>query len=439
MKVLIWGLGYVGTVSAACLAELGHDVIGIEPNQTKVDALNAGTSAIREPGLSELVKKSVAEGRLRATRDGMSAVSGADISLICVGTPTAAEGSPALDYVQNVACDIGRGLKGADNYHVVVVRSTVFPGTVRKVVLPLLEQNSGRHAGKDFGLAVNPEFMREASSIEDFHNPPYTIVGELDGPSGDRIEALYDGVKAQLYRVTLEEAELVKITNNAFHALKAGFANEIGRICDAIGVDSHTVMRLVCADTKLNISPAYLKPGFAFGGSCLPKDVRALSFHARRLAVQVPMLDAIMPSNRLQVEAARIKIHEMRAQRVAVLGLSFKPGTDDLRESAVIPLIRDLWQDGVDVRIHDPDVEPKSMLGSNLEYLERQLPQIHRILCHDLHEALADCEAVVVSQNRTSFVEGIQALNGRAIVLDLVRLNKGPLLPGVPRYKGISW
>jgi GDP-mannose 6-dehydrogenase len=290
-----------------------------------------------------------------------------------------------------------------------------------------------------FGLASNPEFMREATAIDDFYKPPYTVIGEFDAPSGDCVEALYKGLSAETYRVSLEEAELLKFANNAFHALKAGFANEIGRICGAIGVDSHAVMKLVCADSKLNISSAYMKPGFAFGGSCLPKDLRAATYHARRLGLQVPILDSILHSNRLQIETARVKIHELGARQVAILGLSFKPGTDDLRESAVIPLIRDLWQDGVNVRVYDPDVDPEKMLGSNLDYLERQLPQIHRILGRDLDEILATSEAVIVSQKRAEFVVALQAMNSKAAVLDLVRLDNERTLPGVNRYQGISW
>jgi GDP-mannose 6-dehydrogenase len=439
MRVVIWGLGYVGTVSAACLANLGHEVVGVETNPTKVEALNNGECAIREPGLDELVRQGIASGRLRAVHDGSSWISRSDMSLICVGTPSAAEGNPALNYVRNVAAEIGSGLRKADNYHVVVIRSTVFPGTIRNIVSQIVEEHSGKKAGTDFGLASNPEFMREASAIDDFNAPPYTVIGELDRRSGDCVEALYKGVKAETFRVSLEEAEFLKFANNAFHALKAGFANEIGRISSAIGVDSHTVMRLVCADSKLNLSPAYLRPGFAFGGSCLPKDLRAATYHARRLGVQVPILDSILPSNLLQIEAARVKIHEIGARQVAILGLSFKPGTDDLRESAVIPLIRDLWQDGVNVRVYDPDVDPKKMLGSNLEYLERQLPQIHKILFEKLTDVLSDSDAVVVSQKRPEFLNALQAINGRAAVLDLVRLSSERSISSVSRYHGLSW
>ncbi len=439
MRVIVWGLGYVGTVSAACLAQLGHEVVGVEPNPAKVDAINSGHSAIKEPNLDRMVGEGVATGRLRATPDGVPVISSADISLICVGTPSAADGSSNLAYIHNVAIEIGRGLKQGDRYHVVVVRSTLFPGTTRNLLRQLLEEHSGRQAGPDFGLASNPEFMRETSAISDFFMPPYTVIGEFDPRSGDRLQELYKDIKAPIYRVALEEAELLKMANNAFHAVKVGFANEIGRVCARLGVDSHAVMRLVCADTKLNISPAYLRPGFAIGGSCLPKDLRSLTVNSRRLGVELPILEAILPSNRLQIEEARLKVHELNVKRIAVLGLSFKAGTDDLRESPVVELIRSLWQDGIDTLVCDPDINLQTMLGSNREYLERQLPQIKDILRSQIAETLQECQAVVVNQNRPEFTTAVQALDGRVAVIDLVRLGGDRSLPGVSRYEGISW
>src|SRR4051812_46122349 len=242
MRVLIWGLGYVGMVSAACLAQLGHEVVGVEPNLTKVQALNAGHSAVKEPGLELLVRQMVEANRLRATTEGRSLVSWADLSLICVGTPSAIDGSPMLDYVRNVAVDIGLGLRQTRSYHVVVLRSTVFPGTARDTLCTLLETHSSRQVGRDFGLATNPEFLRETSAIDDFHAPPYIVIGEFDSRSGDQLESLYQKVQSPRYRVALEEAELLKLVNNAFHALKIGFANEIGRLCDPLQIDSHTIM-----------------------------------------------------------------------------------------------------------------------------------------------------------------------------------------------------
>lgn len=439
MRILVWGMGYVGTVSAACFARLGHDVIGIEPNAAKVASLNAGRSPIKEPGLDELVGEMMDAGRLRAAQQGTGEVADADISLICVGTPSAADGSPVMTYVDNVSENIGVGLKEADGYHVVVLRSTVFPGTTRERMLPIIEKHSGKKAGVDFGLVMNPEFLREASALADFDDPPYTVIGEYDERAGDQVERLYEDVDAPIFRVALEEAELLKLVNNAFHALKVGFANEIGRVSERLDIDSHTVMQMVCADTKLNLSPAYLKPGFAFGGSCLPKDLRSLSFHGRQLGVHLPIVDAVLPSNERQIESARQKIHALGAKRVAVLGLSFKAGTDDLRESPILALIRDLWQDGLDVVVHDPYVVPEEMLGSNRDYLERQLPQIDKILRFSLEEALDGSEVVVVSQKRPEFVTALQHLNGQAMVLDLVRLGEDPGVLGLSRYEGLSW
>lgn len=439
MRIIVWGMGYVGTVSAACLAQLGHDVIGVEPHQAKVDAINSGRSPIREPNLDKLVSQGVASGRLRATHDGVPVIPTADISLICVGTPSAADGGQNLTYLRNVATEIGRGLTKGKGYHVVVVRSTLFPGTTRTTLLQLLEEHSGRRAGADFGIACNPEFMRETSAINDFFKPPYTVIGELDVRSGDRVKEAYQGIEAPVFRVALEEAEVLKMTNNAFHAVKVGFANEIGRVCARLGIDSHVVMGMVCADTKLNISAAYLKPGFAIGGSCLPKDLRSLTLTARRLGAELPILEGILPSNRLQIEEARIKVHELNVKRIGVLGLSFKAGTDDLRESPVVDLIRSLWQDGIDTLVCDPDIDLNTMLGSNREYLERQLPQIKDILRSDIKDTLLQCQAVVVNQNRPEFTSALQGLDGRVAVIDLVRLNETRSLPGISKYRGISW
>jgi GDP-mannose 6-dehydrogenase len=426
LQILVWGLGYVGSVTASCLAHLGYEVVGIEPSLVKVQRVNSGYSPVKEPGVDSMLGSAVAEGRLRAVNDGIPLLPCADISLICVGTPSNADGSLMLDYVRKVAADIGAGLRHSTKYHLVALRSTVFPGTTRNILGKILEEESGRKAGRDFGLAMNPEFMRETNAVEDFRVPPYTAIGELDSRSGDLLEEMYKPIQSPVYRVSLEEAEILKLCNNAFHALKIGFANEIGRLCDRLSIDSHSVMQLICADKKLNISPAYLKPGFAFGGSCLPKDVRSLIFHARGLGVEIPILDGILPSNRLQIDAARLKILQNGAQRVGVLGLSFKPNTDDLRESPIIQLIRDLWQDGLDVLVHDPDVKPEEMLGSNREYLERQLPQIHQILRSNLRDVLENSQLLVVSQRRPEFITKLKALNGHVTIIDLVRMTEHP-------------
>jgi len=439
MRVIVWGLGYVGTVSAACLAELGHEVIAIEPNLFKVEMLKAGQSPVKEPGLDRLVSEHVASGRLRAASHGVSQVGWADLSLICVGTPSDADGSLMLSHLNNVAVDIGNGLRKSNGYHVVALRSTVFPGTARNFLGKLLQEQSQREMGKDFGLVMNPEFMRETNAVDDFYKPSYTVVGELDVRSGDIIEELYRPIESTVYRVSLEEAEILKLCNNAFHALKIGFANEIGRLCDKVAIDSHVVMRLVCGDNKLNISPAYLKPGFAFGGSCLPKDIRSLTFHARRLGVELPIIDGILPSNRIQMEEARVKILHSGAQRVGILGLSFKPDTDDLRESPMIGLIRELWQDGLNIVVHDPDVCLENMLGSNREYLQRQLPQIHQILRARLEDVIENSDLIVVAQKRPDFTARLQQLDDQITILDLVRMCDNSDQLRRSNYRGISW
>ena len=424
MRVLVWGLGYVGTVSAACLARLGHEVIGVEPNLAKVQTLERGCSPIKEPGLDSLVSQAVAAGSLHSTQNGTPLVTWADVSIICVGTPSVLDGTPVLTHIRDVAREIGEGLKQAERYHVVILRSTVFPGTTRQILLPLLEQYSHRLSGKDFGLAMNPEFMREAPAVADFFSPPYTVVGQLDCRSGDVASALYEKIAAPLKAVGLEEAEMLKLASNAFHALKIGFANEVGRLCDRLGLDSHAVMQLVCADTKLNISAAYLEPGFAFGGSCLLKDLRSLTSNANLLRAELPILQSIAVSNCLQVEETRLKIQALNVQRVAVLGLAFKMHTDDLRESPVISLIEALWRDGIDINVYDPDVRLEEMFGSNREYMERHLPQIPRILRESLDDALEGRQAVIVTQKRPEFRLAVQTLPGKIAVLDLVGLLK---------------
>jgi len=439
MRILVWGLGYVGTVSAGCLADLGNEVIGVEPHHPKVKAINHGLCAIKEPGLQELVRATVESSHFRATTDGLNLIPQSDISLICVGTPNGANGRPRLDAIENVSRDIGRGLRHISHYHVVVIRSTVFPGTSRHLVRSILEEQSGKKAGEDFGLVMNPEFLREGSAVNDFHTPSYTIIGELDKRSGELVDQLYQKINAPLKHVTLEEAELLKITNNAFHALKDGFGNEIGRLCDHLRIDSHRLMELVCEDSKLNISPAYLRPGFAFGGSCLPKDLRFITYNARRLGIEVTILDAILYSNDLQVTLARLKLQEIGFKNVGVLGLSFKPGTDDLRESPIIRLIQDLWQDGFNVLVYDPDVNPTEMLGSNLAYLSRQLPQINGILCDSFEQMLTQCEVVVISQKRPGVLEAIQKFGQRLVILDLVRMTDHPERLMFKEYRGMSW
>ncbi len=303
------------------------------------------------------------------------------------------------------------------------MRSTVFSGTTRELLLPLLEQHSQRRCGEDFGLVMNPEFLRESSAIADFFSPPYTVIGESDKKAGDLVEELYQGVSGAVYRVPLEIAELLKLTNNAFHALKIGFANEMGRLCERLELDAHQLMQLVCADTKLNISSAYMRPGFAFGGSCLPKDLRSITFHSHRLGVWTPILDSILLSNQRQIEAARLRVHDLGVKRIAILGLSFKADTDDLRESPVIGLIQELWRDGLHLSVYDPNVHLEEMTGGHREYMRCQLPQISEIYCRTLDQAISQSEAVILAQNHPELLAAIKNLPSHIAVLDLVKIH----------------
>ena len=436
-RVSIFGLGYVGSVSAACLADSGHTVIGVDLSPEKVQAISAGRSPIVEEGLDELMRRGVDAGRIRTTTDAGEAVAGSDVSLICVGTPSNANGSLDLSAVERVAEDIGAALGRKDGYHVVVVRSTMLPASTEKHVIPALERGSGRRAGSDFGVCYNPEFLREGNSIRDFYDPPYTIIGGEDPRSIDTVRELYAAAAGPVMVVSVREAEMVKYVSNSWHALKISFANEIGQICKAAGVDSHRVMDLFCLDDKLNISRAYLRPGYAFGGSCLPKDLRALVHHARRQDVRSPVLEAILPSNENQVEIGYDMVRRTGSKRVGMLGLSFKAGTDDLRESPLVTLAERLIGKGYDLRIYDPGVSFSRLHGTNRAYIEREIPHIGSLMV-DTPQALVDHADVLVVGNRTpEFDEVIDGARPDQHVIDLVRMDGRHAAR--ERYSGVAW
>ena len=437
-KVSVFGLGYVGCVSAACFAKQGHDVVGVDVSLAKVNMLNAGKSTILEEGISELVAEMVAGGRLRATTDVADAVRSSTISLICVGTPSRSNGSIDLQYIERVCTEIGTTLKTIDRWHTVVIRSTVLPGTMDGVVIPALERSSGKKFGQDFGACSNPEFLREGSSIKDFYAPPFTLIGTHEPKSAEAVKAIYAGIDAPLHATTVGVAETVKYACNSFHAVKVTFANEIGAVCKAVGVDSHEVMRIFCEDKKLNISPAYLRPGFAFGGSCLPKDVRALTYKARQMDVDAPMLAAAMESNRKLIERAYDTIIGTGARKIGVLGMSFKAGTDDLRESPVVTLIEMLIGKGMDVAVFDRDVSSANLIGSNREYIEKEIPHIWTLVDDSMERVVKRSEVVVIGNGTPAFrTIGEQLTNGQ-IVVDLVRAF-GDKLSDNKQYHGINW
>ncbi len=437
MRISIFGMGYVGVVSAACLTKEGHCVIGVDPNPVKVDLINEGHSPIVEKDAGDLIQDAVARGALRATADITDAVLHSDLSLICVGTPSQANGSLDLKHVRRVCQEIGQALRQKEGFHVVVCRSTVLPGTMRAVVIPTLEENSGKRAGQDFGVCNNPEFLREGTAVYDFYRPPKTVIGETDSRSGDLVASLYAKLDAPLIRTQIEIGEMVKYVDNVWHALKVSFANEIGGLCKGLGIDSHKVMDIFCQDTKLNLSPYYMTPGFAFGGSCLPKDVRALTYKARTLDLNLPVLQSIMPSNQNQVETGLRMITSLGKKRIGVLGFSFKAGTDDLRESPLVEVIERLLGKGYDLRIYDRNVSLAKLMGANRDYLLNHIPHISSLMVESLEAILEHAEVIVIGNKAKEFAEVPARIKPGRVVVDLVRVNPQASEDG--RYHGICW
>jgi GDP-mannose 6-dehydrogenase len=435
MRINIFGLGYVGCVSAACLAKRKHNVCGIDIDQVKVDIINAGKSPIVEEGLSELISETVASSNLKAMMIGQ--IPEADISIICVGTPSNENGSLDLKYLIKVAEQIGEFLAQTKSYHLIVNRSTVLPGTIEDILIPTLESFSGKKAGEDFGVCMNPEFMREGSSIYDYNNPPLTLIGELDKKSGDTLEKIYTNIDAPLYRSNIKVAEMLKYSSNTFHALKVTFANEIGNICKKVGIDSHEVMDIFTNDTKLNISSYYLKPGFSFGGSCLPKDLRAITYKAKELDLDLPLLNSLMVSNKQQVENAFNIIAKSGKKNIGVLGLSFKPGTDDLRESPIVELIEKLIGKGYNLKIFDEEVSLAKIFGSNKKYIETVIPHISSLISNSINNVIDESDLVIIGKKEKSYMNALTK-NDSVYIFDLVKLFSQSKQPK-GNYEGICW
>jgi len=434
----VFGLGYVGCVSSACFAKEGHRVIGVDVSRTKVDMINSGRATIVESGIGELVAEMVASGRLSATTDAAAAVEQSDLSLVCVGTPSRSNGSIDLRYVERVCQEIGAALKNKAARHTVVIRSTVLPGSVQRVVIPALESASGKQAGRDFGVCMNPEFLREGTSIRDFYEPPFTLIGTDDRSTADAVAGLYAGLEAPVHVTSTGVAEMIKYTCNCFHGLKVGFANEVGNICKVFGVDSHEVMRIFCLDTKLNLSPAYLRPGFAFGGSCLPKDLRAITHHARVNDVATPILSATLDSNQRQIERAYEMVRAAGSRNVGVLGLAFKAGTDDLRESPMVSVVEMLIGKGANLAIYDRDVSEARLIGSNREYIEHEIPHIWSLMRGSVDEVIDASEVIVIGNGSGEFRLIEPKLRQGQVVIDLVRAF-GDRTSNGDGYRGICW
>jgi GDP-mannose 6-dehydrogenase len=436
MKISIFGLGYVGCASAVCFAKEGHDVIGVDVNPTKVDMVNRGDSPIVEAGMGELLREVVTSQHLRATTSAPEATASSELSLICVGTPSNVNGSLDLSYVQSVCQEIGAALRAKSERHIVVIRSTMLPGTIESVVVPTIDEFSGKRAGEGYGVCINPEFLREGTSLKDFYAPPFTLVGADDEVTAMTVRGLYASIEAPIFVTPVKTAEMVKYVCNLFHALKISFANEVGNICRALEIDSHEVMDVFCRDTKLNLSPYYLKPGFAFGGSCLPKDLRAMNYKAKQLDVDTPVLAAILPSNRLQVERAIDLALRSGKKRIGVLGFSFKAGTDDLRESPAVALIETLIGKGLQLAIYDRDVSLARLVGANREFIERGIPHVAQLMRGSVAEVLESSDVIIIGNKAEEFRQIETQLRDDQQVIDLVRLFDKP---SDGSYQGICW
>lgn len=438
MRVSLFGLGYVGCVTAACLAKCGHEVWGVDVSADKVGMINAGKSPIIEKGLGDLIEEGHANGRFRATTDPAEAVLKTEVSLVCVGTPSNGNGSLDLKAVKTVARQIGEVLREKSGGHCVVFRSTVVPGTVRDVLIPILNEASNKTAHVDFDVCFNPEFLREGSAINDFYNPPFTAVGCATAGGAETVSRLYADVAASVERTSFEVAEMLKYACNGFHALKVTFANEIGSLCKGLGIDSHRVMDLFTRDQKLNISKAYLTPGFAFGGSCLPKDLRALLYKSKQLDLDSPLLSSVLASNQLHIQRLIDRILSTRQKRVGILGLSFKAGTDDLRDSPTVVLAESLLGKGCRIKIYDSEVSLAKIFGANKAYIEHEIAHISTLMCSRIDEVLEESDVIVVSKQQNEIRDGLKPYFGKKMIFDLVRIVPNPC-HRLENYDGICW
>lgn len=437
MKISIFGLGYVGVVTAGCLASRGHVIVGVDVNEVKVQMMNEGLSPIIEKDLPELLAANVKNGMIRATTDTADAIAATELSIICVGTPSRSNGCLDTTFLENVCNEIGENLKHKEDKHVLVFRSTMIPGTMRDIVVPALEAASGKLNGTGFHVAFNPEFLRESTAVYDFNNPPKTVVGADSEEVADRVLSIYEGIPGAKIRTRLEVAEMVKYVDNNFHALKITFANEIGSLCKHVGLDSHEVMNIFLQDYKLNISAAYLKPGFAFGGSCLPKDLRAISCLARMHDVETPLLSSIMHSNSQQIINTVKKIMSYGKRKIGIAGFSFKEGTDDLRESPVVELIESLIGKGYDLKLYDRNVYLARLIGANKQYINEKIPHISTLMVESIDELLEDREVIIIGNKEKEFVRLLTDARDDQKIFDLVRI--GDVANARSNYEGISW
>jgi len=436
MKISVFGLGYVGAVSCACFAKIGHEVVGVDVNELKINLINSGKSPIVEKDLDEYIEEGINTGRIKATQDVAEAVHQTDLSIVCVGTPSQISGNIDLTYIYRVCNQIGEAIKSKDGFHTVVIRSTVVPGTIQQCA-QIIEDVSGKTHKVDFGVASNPEFLRESTAIEDFWHPPYTVIGTECKKSEEQLISLYQEIDAPIFTLKPEESEMIKYANNNFHAVKVTFANEIGNICKELGVDGQKVMEVVASDHKLNLSSYYMKPGFAFGGSCLPKDVRGLNYRAKSLDLKVPLLNSLMNSNRYQVKRGLQLIYETGKKKIGFLGFAFKAGTDDLRESPVVELIETLLGKGYQLSLYDSNILLSRLMGKNKDYLTGHIPHINRVLRDTVEDVIQESDVIVFGNKSDEFKKAIQTIPDNKIIIDLVRIDKNRLTG--ENYVGICW
>lgn len=436
MNISVFGLGYVGTVSCGCFAKMGHRVIGVDVSETKIELIQTGKSPIVEEDLDEQIAEGVAEGRIQATKDIAVAITESEISIVCVGTPSQLNGNIDLAYIFRVCEQIAEQIREKDTFHSVVIRSTVIPGTIARCT-ELIEQVSGKKHGEGFGVASNPEFLREGSAIKDFWAPPYTIIGTDCERTRSALSDLYEPLDMPIHYLKPQESEMIKYANNNFHAVKITFANEIGNLCKELGVDGQRVMEVVASDFKLNLSSYYMKPGFAFGGSCLPKDVRGLNYHAKSLDVETPLLASLLPSNRYQVSRGLRLIQQTEKRKIGFLGFAFKAGTDDLRESPIVELIETLLGQGYELSLYDENILLSRLMGKNKDYLTGRIPHINRLLCGSVDKVLQDSEVIVIGNRSDEFHDIADRLTNKQTLIDLVRIDGKRVSEG--NYVGICW
>ena len=438
MRISIFGLGYVGAVSLACLARDGHSVIGVDIDPAKLDLIHSGKTPVVEEGLVELMAQVAASGRVTVTTDVVQAVLGSDLSLICVGTPSASNGSQDQSAMLKLAHELGRATREKAGVHVFVFRSTLVPGTVEDVLRPIIERESGKKDGHDFDVCFQPEFLREGTSIRDYDRPPFTVVGANAEAPVIRLRELFGHLPCEFHATSIKTAEMVKYCCNNFHALKITFANETARLCEALGVDAFQVMDMVCKDRQLNISPAYLKPGFAFGGSCLPKDLRATLYLAKTRDVELPMLGSVLASNRVHVEHAIAKVLASGRRRVGMIGLSFKTGTDDLRESPLVLIAEQFIGKGLSLLVYDPEVHLSRLLGANRRFIEQHVPHIGSLMREDIESVIAGSEFLVVGLSDPRIFEALaRHVREDQVILDLVNIPNIKALRG--KVMGLCW